>query len=439
MVDSFHIVRFKDIIVPENRQRKVRKPEHIVELATSIAKNSLLHPPVVRRNNHDQLVLVAGDTRMQAIEYLWNMGEVLRYGTFTFHEGDIPVNYIGELDSIDAYEVELEENIRRLDLDWKDRAEATAQLFELRRLQAEKKGLPPPTVRELTEEIRGSDSGSQHEAIRQELIVSKHLSDPEIAKAKTVAEGFKILKRKEELRRSAELGEQVGKIFSSKDHRLLKGDCISLMAGIPSESFDVILSDPPYGIDAQDFNDSGKLVSGSHFYDDSPESWNILISKATEQMFRIAKPQAHAYLFCDIDRFHSLKDYMESWGWKVFRTPLIWVNPTAMRAPWPESGPQRKWQMILYATKGDRPVNRLYPDVLTHPSDPNLNHHAQKPIALYRDLLQRSIRPGDSVIDPFCGSGPVFPAAHELKCRATGIEMNDAAYGIAAKRLGDLK
>lgn len=439
MVDSFHIVRFKDIIVPENRQRKVRKPEHVVDLANSIDKNTLLHPPVVRRNDQDQLVLVAGDTRMQAIEYLWNMGGVLRYGTFVFQEGDIPVNYIGELDQIDAYEVELEENIRRLDLDWKDRVEATAQLFELRKLQAEKKGLPPPTVKDLSEEIRGSSEGSQHEATRQELIVSRHLSDPEVSKAKTVSEGFKILKRKEELRRSAELGELVGKNFSAKDHTLIKADCIDWLSGYEGESFDVILTDPPYGIDAQDFNDSGKLVSGSHFYDDSFETWVPLMLNFARESFRIAKPQAHAYVFCDVDRFCELKAIMSSAKWKVFRTPLIWINPTAMRAPWPEAGPQRKWQMILYATKGDRPVNRLYPDVLTYPSDPNLNHHAQKPVALYRDLLQRSIRPGDSVIDPFCGSGPIFPSSHELKCRATGVEMDDAAYGIAAKRIQELK
>jgi DNA modification methylase len=360
-------------------------------------------------------------------------------GIFTFEEGNLPVNYIGELDQIDAYEVELEENIRRLDLDWKDRVEATAQLFELRKLQATKKGLPEPTVRDLAEELRGSGDGSQQEATRQELIVSRHLSDPEVAKAKTVSEGFKILKRKEELRRSAELGELVGKTLSAAAYSIWKGDCLDVMQGFEKESFDVILTDPPYGIDAQDFNDSGKLVSGSHFYDDSYETWAPLMQNFAVESWRIAKPQAHLYMFCDVDRFCELKAIMSAQAWKVFRTPLIWANPTAMRAPWPESGPQRKWQMILYATKGDRPVTRLYPDVVSYPSDPNLNHHAQKPVALYRDLLQRSIRPGDSVIDPFCGSGPIFPAAHELKCRATGIEMDDSAYGIATKRIQELK
>ena len=53
--------------------------------------------------------------------------------------------------------------------------------------------------------------------------------------------------------------------------------------------------------------------------------------------------------------------------------------------------------------------------------------------------LRRSINPGDAVLDPFCGTGPIFPAAHELKCKATGIEIDAASYAIAYKRLEGLK
>ena len=72
-------------------------------------------------------------------------------------------------------------------------------------------------------------------------------------------------------------------------------------------------------------------------------------------------------------------------------------------------------------------------------SDANLGHHAQKPVALYDNLLRRSARAGDYILDPFCGTGPVFPAAHALRCRATGIEIDDVACGIAANRLTALK
>jgi len=81
----------------------------------------------------------------------------------------------------------------------------------------------------------------------------------------------------------------------------------------------------------------------------------------------------------------------------------------------------------------------MAPDVVTYASDDNLGWAAQKPVALLTDFLSRSCRAGDSVLDPFAGSGSIFPAAHELKIKATGIELDSVAYGIAAKRLGGLK
>jgi DNA modification methylase len=190
---------------------------------------------------------------------------------------------------------------------------------------------------------------------------------------------------------------------------------------------------------AQDFADSGGKANGAHFYDDSYETWINLMSKFLPLTISLTKPQAHLYLFCDFDRFHELKIIAQNVGWTVFRTPLIWINPTANRAPWPDHGPMRKWQTILYAVKGKKPLKKLAPDTLTFPSDTNLNHQAQKPVSLYQELLARSCDPGNSVLDPFCGTGPVFPAAHALKIKATGIELDPSAYGIAVKRLEALR
>ena len=58
--------------------------------------------------------------------------------------------------------------------------------------------------------------------------------------------------------------------------------------------------------------------------------------------------------------------------------------------------------------------------------------------AQVQDLLKRSVRPGMRVLDPFCGTGPVFPAAHSLSAIATGVELDAAAYGIAAQRIQKL-
>jgi len=432
-----------EITISSNRQRQDFNHDSIAELAGSISQNGLISPVVVRRRSDGVFQLVAGERRLRALTYLWNFGESLRCGTQQFGENHVPAIDIGDLDDVDAFEVELEENIRRADLTWPERVQAVAQLATLRRMQAEKKGEEPPTHMDLALEAYPEvHQNTAHENTRRDLILARNLKDPDVLKAKSPEEAFKILKRKEEVRKNIELGESMARTFSSKDHTLLLGNCLLHMGKLIETQhvpFDLICSDPPYGINAHEYNDSGGKVSGSHLYDDSPETWKALMEASADLMFRITKPSAHAYIFCDIDRFVQLKAYMSEVGWNCFRTPLVWVNPTAVRAPWPEHGPQRKYQLILYARKGEKKVTRLYGDVLTYGQDPNLGWAAQKPVALLQDLLRRSCNPGDTVLDPFAGSGSIFPAAHNLRIRAMGIEQNPGAYAIAAKRLGELK
>jgi DNA modification methylase len=435
---SFKLLPRRQVIVPENRQRKEFDEVYITDLAQSIDRNGLINLPVLRGNSK----LVAGECRLRAIDVLWMTGGKLRYAGEEIPEGFIPYQDLTNLDPIDAYEIELEENIRRKDLTWQEQAEATSKLMALRSTQAVRKGEEVPSVTDIAKELRGS-SGAAFEQTRAELLVSKHLSDPDVAKAKTAKDALKVLKRKEDIARSEALGKALGPTFTAESHTLLNRDALAWLTTADEGQFDCILTDPIYGIDAHEFNDSGGKAggggNGSHFYDDSYELWCDHISVLAVHGLRVTKPQAHLYAFCDVDRFTEMKQRFESVGWKVFRTPLVWVNPTAIRAPWPDQGPQRKYQLILYAVKGSKHVKALRPDVVTFPSDDNLNHHAQKPVALYSDLLQRSCGPGDSVLDCFCGSGPIFPSAHELKVKATGIELNPAAYGIAAQRLKDLK
>jgi len=190
---------------------------------------------------------------------------------------------------------------------------------------------------------------------------------------------------------------------------------------------------------ADEFGDSGGLAAGAHGYVDDEANAIKCYEALASHGFRVAKPQAHLYAFCDLDMFGRLKFLFMNEGWWVFRTPLVWHKPSAMRAPWPENGPQRKYECCLYAVKGKRKVTKMAPDLFAFNPDSNLGHAAQKPVALFEELLKRSVQPGDSVLDPFCGSGPIFPAAHGLKCRATGVEIDTASYGIAVKRIEALK
>jgi DNA modification methylase len=433
-----HSVHYTDILVPQNRWRKEFNSDALVELAGSIDAHGLIHPVVIRSDKDENNVLVAGERRIRAMHYLWDFfNKSVKCGDYEFDKEFVPCIFHSEMDPIEAMEVEFEENVRRTDFTWQENAAAVMRLAELKREMATSRGEAPPTIQQLHESITGNTTNA--DSTRDQLAVAAHLGDPEIQKATSTREAFKILKRKEQHAKNEALAVEVGRTLSGASHDLACGDAQELLAEIPDGTFDCICTDPPYGIDADQFSDSGGRVAGAHFYDDSWGNWNKLAKWFAGESFRITKPLGHCYVFADIDNFVLLKNYFSEAGWRVFRTPIIWANPTAMRAPWPEHGPQRKYQICLFAIKGDRPVTRLYGDIITVPSDNNLGHQAQKPVALYTDLLRRSVNPGDRVLDCFGGTGTILPAAHELKCKATYIERDAAAYGIAVKRLEELK
>ncbi len=428
------------IKIAPNRQRREFLPAELQELRESIETTGLLQAPVLRVEG-DDYVLVAGERRLRAITDLYELGGTLRYAGTPVPAGLVPFVSLGSLSHLEAWEAELEENIRRVDLTWQERALATTSLLELRRAQAEDKESPPPTVYDIAREVRdkpgvpNSELGDAYTATRNELIVSKFLDDKEVAAAPSLKEAFKILKKREERTQNAALTEQLGRTFSSAKHLLLCEDSLVWMQGAEPDQYGIILTDPPYGMNAHEFGDSGMAAAGSHFYEDSYETWLKIMQVFCRETYRIAAPSAHAYVFCDIDRFPELRTRMSEAGWKVFRTPLIWHNPDGYRAPWPDKGPQRAYELILFATKGERTVSQMKRDVLEYKRDTQVGHPAQKPVALLIDLLRRSAKPGDRVLDPFMGSGSTIMACDELKLPCTGIEMDEAAFGIAAKRL----
>lgn len=447
-----NLIPFSAIIIPPERQRQEFDPDAMQELKASIEDLGLFHPPVLRKTA-EGWTLVAGERRLRAI------CEMRELGSNLFHNGElisgdfIPYTDIGELSDLEIEEAELDENLKRKDLTWQEHAAATAKLHKLRAAQKviafEKQATPgavlkPQTVAETALEVSGRSDGAYQDAVRKEIIVARHLANPAIAKAKSTEEAFKILKKQEEAEKNVALANVVGATFNADSHQLLLANCLEVMTSIadgPEEKkFDVICTDPPYGMGADSFGDAGGKMTGiEHRYDDSPEAWYKLMYDWAPLSFAVTKLQAHAYVFCDFDNFHVLKTLMQSAGWYVFRTPLICHKLNSGRVPLPDQGPRRQYEIILYAIKGKKQTTHIYPDVISTSADENMSHGAQKPVALFQNLLQRSVRAGDRVLDTFAGSGTIFEAAHGFKCYATGVEMNKEYYGMSLARIKRLK
>lgn len=426
----------EEIVIADNRQRQEFDPTAMVELQSSIRSVGLINPITVRNvGTATQAVwqLVAGERRLRSIKDILALGDPITHaGQSTYL---IPCIDIGTLTPAEAEELELDENIKRKDLTWQERTNAIARLHRLRSGQAAERG-ETQTIAATAVELTGRGEGSYANTVSQAILLDRHLADPDVAKAKSVPEAIKILEKKTKAASLAQQALVVGASYSSRSHTLHHGNCLEWLAQCPPNQFDVILTDPPYGMGADSFGDNGGRVVQDHSYDDSPESFRVLLSAFLPESFRVARPQAHMYLFCDIDQFGWLKLTAQLAGWYVFRTPLINYKTAGGRVPIPKLGLRRSYELILFAVKGDRESLRTANDVIPIAGgEEEQVHGAQKPVELLRDLLSRSARPGDLVLDPFAGSGSIFEAATAMNLTVTGIELNHATYSIALDRL----
>jgi len=426
------------IVVPETRVRKHFDPAALEELTQDIVRNGLLQPIVVRQEG-GAFFLAAGERRLRSLSDIFELGYELRCGGRDIERGLVPCLDVGELTPLQRLEIEYSENAMRRDFTWQENVAALASLKALRDAQAADAGQPPTSPADLALEVRGSAAGWSQDQTRKELIVSQHLDKPEVASAKSVDEAFKILKKQEAAARHAELAATVGAEVVAAAHRIYNAEAIEWLKACDPGQFDVILTDPPYSMGADSFGDSGGRAAGGHGYDDDED---VLVNLVNDDLFghyfRVAKAQAHMYLFCDIDWFSFLRASAAAAGWRTHRTPFMWHKPTGSRMPWPHHGPQRRYEVILYAIKGDMPIQKIRGDVLEYSPDENLGHAAQKPVDLYVDLLSRSILPGMHILDTFGGTGTLIPAAHTMQCFATVVEKDPVSYGIAVKRIDRL-
>lgn len=418
-------------IEEDNRQRIHYDEMKIVDLADSILENDLLHPLTLREGSN---VLVAGGRRKRALELLHRRGEVIRYAGRDVPPGHAPVNRMPERSVVEYLEAELAENIAREDLSWAERSAAVARLHELRQAQREAKG-ETQTITDTAREIKGdTPTGSTITSTREDLILASHLEDPDIAKAKTKKEALKTLREK--LDRQAR--EAKARAFLQQApkaetlYRIHQGDCLAVMQDLELSGVNCVVSDPPYGLNAHAF---GGQAQHAHAYDDSYATWQNLMKGYAEALYKATAAEAHLFIFCTIENWTELSMIFTTAGFDVWPRPLIWYKGNNGTLPRPEHGPRYTYEAILFATKGNKKIKKVTHDVLTFQPPQAKTHAAEKPVELYTELLSVSVDPGDLVFDGFAGSGPIFPAARSLQCRAVGIELDPANVALCLDRI----
>lgn len=422
--------RIDSIVVAEERQRREFDPRKIEELANDIRKNGLIQPIVLR---NDGMTLAAGERRLRALRTI----DVPIYcGGFVYQPGYAPTITLHDCSPLELEEIELSENLVRQNLTWQEEADAIARLHRLRQSQ---RGTSQ-TRSDTCEELKASGAiQATIGKVSDSLILSEHLKDPDVAKARNSQEALNIVKKRLTAEFTAALAK---KTENNSQHILHCSDFTREFTQINSGVFDCIIADPPYGIDIHKHKAMSGVNSGNtHTYDDSWESAQSLYTLLAWEGYRICRDNAHIYLFVDFSHYSEVSDLLSCAGWKVWPRPIVWVKPGGGMLGDSLHGPRRSYELILFASKGNKPVKVVLNDTIIESQDQKMlnQHSAAKPVGLYENLLVRSCLPGDSVLDPCCGSGPIFPAANRTKVIATGFEINPDFYNVAKLRLSEDK
>lgn len=428
------------IIVPPNRQRKEGLDgKSLQELKNGILAKCLLHSPVVyeERENEEptgRYVLVAGERRLRALKELRDDGLTIKYNNVEVPLGECPYTLVSQLSPEDLEELELEENILRANLTWPEECAAKLKILEMRRAKN-----PKVTQQEVAREIVSVQQNieepteaavsTERRNMAKMAMVVPHLNRPSIKSAKSLDKAHRILLDE----RAAQLTRDLRRLdVKASPHKVILGDCIEVMRRLPQGTFDTIISDPPYGIRADKMSSSVE-----HKYDDSPEHALTLYQSILRRAFPLLKPQGIVFLFCDVRRFVQIEEFARQQLFSTFPTPIIWQKGQEGYAPWGVNGFIRTYECLLFAVKGQKQlVLPGGPDIklIRRSTKADKSHGAEKPPEAFRWLLQLSSRPGNLVLDPCCGSGPIFPAAAGLNLHVTGIEISEEYHRIAADR-----
>lgn len=447
----------RGLITVESRQRSSIEPRSVADLADSIKRVGLLNRPVVESLPDGTFRLTAGETRLRAIDSLAKDSVSFFCGTEIVEPGFVPVTMTGERSSLSRAEAEFDENFVRTQPDWKDRLAALTSIHKLRQ-DANPLHTQLATVKELVAKnvasIGGETGESATGALRRELhsalLVEKHLSDPIIAKARSLKEAEQLaLKREDDQVQSELIRRRRVHADSHAKVRIIHGDLFEELSQLADASVDLILSDPPYGINAHTFHkgdrsgaaDShgGAAAVNLHAYSDTPEEARKIYLHLLKEGWRVAKPKANIILFIGFRHFDWLLAQSRALGWTPWEYPVIWQKSESegLITGWGRHGWIRTYDVIFHATKGQRGLIGPSVDILrfNRVGRAERVYSAEKPIDLMKKLIELSTLPGDMVLDPCAGSGSTLIAARDLKRSALGIELDRNIVDLAEVRL----
>jgi len=181
---------------------------------------------------------------------------------------------------------------------------------------------------------------------------------------------------------------------------LHNGDCLEYMKSLPDKAFDCVITDPPYGVGYS----YARLGLGKMEWDNAPAS-----TEAIKEILRISK-------------------YQIIWGGNYFELP-----PTPCFLIWDKVQPEDfSSSMVELAWTNFETSAKLYRRRVVGYKKV---HPAMKPIELMRWCVENYTSAGETIFDPYMGSGTTGVACVEYGRTFTGCELSQEYFAIAEKRI----
>lgn len=417
--NEFELVQVSSITVPSDRQRKNIKSSKVDALAGSIKRNGLLHPIVIKRD----CTLVAGERRLLAH---------IKLG-----REKIPVHWFDELDQFEAAAIELEENLRRVDLTWKEICLATLQYHEVREKSdstwtraatSEALGLSLQHTSKLCSLAKALKSGNELVTIATNMDMaynSIQRSRQRAVQTELAQVDLTILEVKGETKEASSKPidtppEETTAPEAKSPNKILNREFIEWAEAYSGRRFNFLHCDFPYGIKLNTTTYNGSQAWKK--YPDSKEIYFALLDCLCTNVEKLLFPSAHLMLWFSMNYYCETVNALEKAGFAVNPYPLFWHKDRGI-VPDPKRGPKRVYETALLASLGDRMVIRSPLNAMYHVVNKE-RHISTKPKAVLHHFFRMLVDGSTEMLDPTCGSGTALAAAIGLGAkRVVGIDV----------------
>jgi len=216
--------------------------------------------------------------------------------------------------------------------------------------------------------------------------------------------------------------------YQDKWVTIYNGDCREILPELAEKSMDLVLTDPPYGINMN----KGYKKNTDRILGDDGFTVMVFLDDILTEYRRVLNEHSAVYIFT---RF----DVMPYWWFKcknyfLLKNCITWDKGGGFTGDL-EGNYGNDSEMILYMAQGKHKLRgKREGNIWQYPKCKLEYHETQKPESLISHIIEKSSDVDMAVLDPFLGSGTTCYCAKKLNRKSIGIEIEERYCEIAANR-----